>query len=70
MTQYENLPKFCGDKIFFLHLWQDKPLWVELKANGGVILITILLHFYYFISFETANNHKSEVFLLRIFKGM
>ena len=26
---------------FFLHLWQDKPLWVELKTNGEVIFITI-----------------------------
>ena len=54
---------------FFLHLWQDKPLWVELKTNGGVIFITILLHFHYFISLETANTQKSEVFLLRISLG-
>ena len=54
---------------FFLHLWQDKPLWVELKTNGGVIFITILLHFHYFISLETANTQKSEVFLLRISSG-
>ena len=47
---------------FFLHLWQDKPLWVELKTNGGVIFITILLHFHYLISLETANIQKSEVF--------
>ena len=33
---------------FFLHLWQDKPLWVELKTNGGVIFITILLHYHFF----------------------
>ena len=51
---------------FFLHLWQNKLLWVELKTNGGVIFITILLHFHYFISLETANTQKSEVFLLRI----
>ena len=54
---------------FFLHLRQDKPLWVELKTNGGVIFISILLHFHYFISLETVNNHKSEVFLLRICLG-
>ena len=54
---------------FFLHLWQDKPLWVELKTNGGVIFITILLHFHYFISLETANTRKSEVFLLSISLG-
>ena len=69
MTLYENLPKFCGDNIFFLHLWQDKPLWVELKINGGVIFITILLHFHCFISLETANTQKSEAFLLRISLG-
>ena len=54
---------------FFLHLWQNKLLWVELKTNGGVIFITILLHFHYFISLETANTQKSEVFLLRISSG-
>ena len=54
---------------FFLHLWQDKPLWVELKTNGGVIFITILLHFHYFISLETANTQKSEVLLSRISLG-
>ena len=69
VTLYENLPKFCGDNIFFLHLWQDKPLWVELKINGGVIFITILLHFHCFISLETANTQKSEAFLLRISLG-
>ena len=56
-------------QIFFLHLWRDKLLWVELKIYGGVIFITILLHFHYFISLETANTQKSEVFLLRISSG-
>ena len=42
---------------------------MELKIDGGVILITILLHFHYFISLETANTQKSEVFLLRISSG-
>ena len=60
---------FVVTKFFFLHLWQDKPLWVELKANEGVILITILLHFYYFISLETANTQKIEVFLSGISLG-
>ena len=39
------------------------------KTNGGVIFITILLHFHYFISLETASTQKSEVFLLRISLG-
>ena len=47
---------------FSLHLWQNKPLWAELKIYGGVIFITILLKFPYFISLETANIQKSEVF--------
>ena len=42
---------------------------MELKTNGGVIFITILLHFHYLISLETANTQKSEVFLLRISLG-
>ena len=54
---------------FFLHLWQDKLLWLELKIYGGVLFIAILLHFHYFISLETANTQKSEVFLLRISSG-
>ena len=29
----------------------------------------MLLHFHYFISLETANTQKSEVFLLRISSG-
>ena len=53
-------------KNFFSHLWQDNPLWVELKTNGGVICVTILLHFHYLISLETVITQKSEVFLLRI----
>ena len=35
------------------------------KKYGGVIFITMLLHFHYFISLETANTQKSEVFLSR-----
>ena len=50
-------------------MWQDKPLWVELKIYGGVIFIAILLHFHYFISLEAANTQKSEVFVLRISSG-
>ena len=39
-------------------------------VNWGIIFfITILLHFHYFISLETANTQKSEVFLLRISLG-
>ena len=55
--------------MFFLHLWQDKPLWVELEIYVGVIFITILLHVYYFISLELDNTQKSEMFLLRIFSA-
>ena len=39
------------------------------KNTWGVIFITILLHFHYFISLETANTQKSEMFLLRICLG-
>ena len=68
-TFYENLPKSCGNKIFsyICHLWQDKPLWMKLKLNGGVIFITILQRFHYFISLDKANTQKNQVFLLRIF---
>ena len=31
---------------FFLHVWQDKPLWVELKTNRGAILLP---YYYAFI---------------------
>ena len=58
------LAKILWQQNFFLHLWQDKPLWVESKIYGGVIFITILLHFHYFISLETTNTQKSEMFLL------
>ena len=53
------------EQTYFLNV----PLWVELETNGGVIFITILLHFHYFISSETANTQKSEVFLLGISLG-
>ena len=52
-----------------LNLSQGRLLWVELKTNGGVIYITTLLHFDYFISLETANTEICEVFLLRISLG-
>ena len=55
--------------MFFLHFCQDKPLWVELKNYGGLILFTILLHFHYFISLKTANTQKIEVFLLKTSSG-
>ena len=47
----------------FIHLGQDKPLWADLKANWGVICITMLLQFH-LISLETAITQKSEAFLL------
>ena len=39
------------------------------KIDRGVIFITILLNFHYFMSLEIANTQKSEVFLLRISSG-
>ena len=42
---------------------------MELKTNGGVISITILLAFHYLISLAIANTQESEVFLLRISVG-
>ena len=33
------------------------------KNIWGVLFITILLHFHYFIPLETTNTQKSEVFL-------
>ena len=70
------MPKFCGDKIFSYICGKIKR-WVELKtikrkwALGGrgvgrIIFITILLQFHYFTSLETANDQRSEVFLLWI----
>ena len=41
----------------------------RVKNIWGVILVTILLHFHYFISIETANTRKRRVFLLRIYTG-
>ena len=55
-------------QTFLLDLWQEKPLFLGLKTNGGVIFVTILLHFH-FIFLETANTPKSEVILLIIFLG-
>ena len=60
--------KILSSQKVFLHLWQDKPLWTELKTNRGLIFITILpilLHFHYFVSLETANTQKIEMFLWR-----
>ena len=42
---------------------------MELKTNGGVIFITILLDFRYLLSLELANTQKSELFFLRIYLG-
>ena len=39
------------------------------KTNGGVIFTTILLRSHYFISLETVNTQKSELFLFRISLG-
>ena len=54
---------------FSLHLWQDQSLLMGLNINGGVIFITTLLHFHYFISLEAANTQKREMFLSRISLG-
>ena len=40
-----------------------------LKIYRLVIFITILLRFHYFISLDSANTQRSEVFLLRISSG-
>ena len=47
---------------YFLHLWQDKSLWVELKTY-------LLLCYYTFIIYFISLENKSEVFLLRISLG-
>ena len=47
-TWFLPLPKFVGTNFFFLHLWGDKPLWVELKLCGGVTFVTTLLLFHLF----------------------
>ena len=39
------------------------------KSIWRAIFIIILLHFHYFISLETANTQKGQVFLLRISLG-
>ena len=41
----------------------------EVKNIWGVIFISILLHFHYFIYLEKTNTQKNEVFLLRISSG-
>ena len=51
---------------FFLHLWQDKPLRVMLKANGGVISITILLHIHISLFYKQPAPRKEKCFFLRI----
>ena len=53
--------------IFFSFFWFMK---LSQEMGGGVIFITMLLHFHDFISLGTANTQKSEVFLLRISLGI
>ena len=50
----------------FLYFWGVKIIWGRGQGGGGGV---ILLFFYYFISLETANTQKGEVFLLRISSG-
>ena len=52
--------------MFFLHLWQDKLQWVELRGSNIYYYITTLS---LFVSLETASTQKSEAFLLRISSG-
>ena len=42
---------------------------MELRVNGRLLFITILLHFHCLFFLETAKTQKSEVFLLRISLG-
>ena len=57
-TWFENLPKFCGDKIF---LQLVKIIWGEKY---------LLLHFHYFVYLETVTTRKSKLFLLWISQEM
>ena len=42
---------------------------MELKIYRGVVFVTILLHFHYFIFLEAASTQKSEMFRLGIYLG-
>ena len=60
------------DQLFWkLLFWftKKKISYICGKINLYRWFIAILLHFHYFISLETANTQKSEVFLLRISLG-
>ena len=56
------MPKFCGDKIFS-YIFGGINLCGELKVYGRVIFIAALSLFYS----ETANTHKSKIFLFKNF---
>ena len=43
------------------HTFECPPM-DGVKTNGGVISVTILLHFHYLISLETANPRKVKCF--------
>ena len=38
-TSFQNLPKFCGDKIFLKFVVGDKPLWWGERGGGGRVKI-------------------------------
>ena len=58
-------------QFFFLYLWQDQPLWGELKTNGEVTFITILLHstlsLFYFVR-NSQHPRKWSVSLKSFFR--
>ena len=51
------MSKFCGDKIFFLNLWGNKPLW-GIKIIWRVIFITVSL-FCFFRNSQTPRKVNS-----------
>ena len=40
--------KILWEQNFFLHLWEDQPLWGALKLYGEVIFVTALSLFHLF----------------------
>ena len=68
VTYLKTCQNFMVTK-FLLTFTAGQTFMGGVKNKWGVIFITILLHFHYFISLETANTQKSEVFLLRVSLG-
>ena len=65
VTYLKTCQNFMMTK-FLLTFTAGQTFMGGVKNKWGVIFITILLHFHYFISLETASNEKNEVFLLKI----